>query len=122
MSVKPNFYYEIHFQDFEPSPAVREDIEKYLGKLSKLYDRIVSCTVVVKAPHRHGRYRYFNVDVDLVIPGHHLAVSRDPEKDDAHTDIHVAIRDAFTRLRRQLKRTVEHWQDHSHKQEVASGA
>lgn len=64
----------------------------------------MSCRVVVRAPHRHQRKgRLYHVSVDLKVPGHEIAVTRDPPQHHAHQDIYVAIRDAFDAAIRRLE-------------------
>jgi hypothetical protein len=42
------------------------------------------------------------VRIDIHVPGEELLVNKDGSKDPAHTDIYVAIRDAFDAAARQL--------------------
>ncbi len=54
---------------------------------------------MVEAPHRHHQHGVqFNVRIDITVPGGEVVVKREP-----HTDIYVAIRDAFIAARRQLQ-------------------
>lgn len=73
-------------------------IRKKAAKLEALFDNLVSCRVMVEAPHRHKHQGLlYNVRIDLTMPGRELVVKREP-----HEDIYVAIRDAFDAARRQL--------------------
>lgn len=95
---------QITFKDFSPTEAVEEDIRRYASKLDEVHDRITSCRVVVAAPHRsHKHGKHYRVGIDLTVPGHEIAVTRDPAAADAHEDLHVAIRDSFAAARRQLQ-------------------
>lgn len=111
MNEKPSFHYEISFPDFEPSEAVRTDVERYLAKVENLYDRVVSCHVSIRAPHQRQRVHIYHVTIVLEIPGEDVVVSHEPEKDMSHADIHVAIRDAFNALTRQLRKRVKSRQE-----------
>ncbi|HXH03029.1 MAG TPA: HPF/RaiA family ribosome-associated protein [Candidatus Competibacteraceae bacterium] len=94
---------QITFRDMPPSPAVEAKIREKVAKLEQFYDRIMSCRVVVEAPHRHHHQgKLYRISIDLTVPGGELAVSRNSPQDHAHEDIYVAIRDAFDALRRQL--------------------
>jgi ribosome-associated translation inhibitor RaiA len=42
------------------------------------------------------------VRIDIHVPGEELVVTRDGSKNPAHTDVYVAIRDAFDAAARQL--------------------
>ncbi len=86
------------------SPAVEASIERWLARLEHVHERIEFCAVVVDKPcrrHRHGAP--FHVRITLAIPDHTISVSHDPDRDEGHTDVYVAIADAFRAARRQLE-------------------
>jgi ribosomal subunit interface protein len=94
---------EIAFKNMERSDAVEARIrEKAEKKLERFAGRITSCRVVVEAPHRHQHQgNCFDVRIDIHVPGEELVVTRE-STDPAHTDVYVAIRDAFDAAVRQL--------------------
>jgi cold shock CspA family protein/ribosome-associated translation inhibitor RaiA len=95
---------QITFRDMPPSPAVQARIRELADKLDHFHERIMSCRVVVRAPHRHHhKGRLYHVSIDLKVPGHEIAVNRDPPEHHAHEDIYVAVRDAFDALARRLE-------------------
>jgi ribosomal subunit interface protein len=95
---------QITFRNMGPSPAMETQIRQRLDELNHLFDRITGCRVVVEAAHRHQRKgRIYHVRVDLSVPGNEIVVKRDPPEHHAHEDMHVAIRDAFDAVRRQLE-------------------
>lgn len=97
---------QITFSNMTPSDAVRGRIEELATKLSRFHDRIMSCRVVVRAPNRGQRSgRLYHVSIDLKLPGHEIAINRDPPQDRTHEDIYVAIRDAFNALVRRIEDT-----------------
>ena len=95
---------EIAFKNMEKSDAVEARIrEKAEKKLERFAGRITSCRVVVEAPHRHQHQgNCFDVRIDIHVPGEELVVTRE-STDPAHTDVYVAIRDAFDAVVRQLE-------------------
>lgn len=97
------FPYEISFKDMAPSDAIRFQIVQYLAKLSRMSQRITGCRVIVQLPHRRSGNRYFHIHAALDLPGKRLAVSREPEMKDEHTDIRTAISATFHKLGRQLE-------------------
>ena len=97
------FPYEISFKDTESSDAIRFQIEQYLAKLSRLFDRITDCRVVVSIPHKRSGNRFFHVHATMDLPGKRIAVSREPEVKDEHTEIHTAISSTFHKLTRQME-------------------
>lgn len=102
------FQYEIKFPDFEASDFVYNAIVDRIEKLEKFYDRIIRCEVFVRAPHKHSKTRIYHIQIRLTLPGKEIIVNREREKDLAHQDIYVAIRDAFNALTRQLESYVRH--------------
>ncbi len=97
------FSYDIRFDDCEPSAAVRFEIEKQLSRLSRFFNRITDCRVGVRIPHKRGGNRIFHINIQLDVPGKRIAVNRQPELRDDHSEIHLAIHDAFHKLTRQLE-------------------
>jgi cold shock CspA family protein len=125
---------KITFRDMAPSPAIEANIREKAAKLDSLYDRIMSCRVIVESPHRHHhKGKTYEVRIDLTVPGGELVINRapkrlaaaklnrraepeknftelhEPSKHAAHEDVYVAIRDAFNAAGRKL-------QDHARRQ------
>lgn len=107
MNNVPSFRYQIDFADFQPSDTVKTDIENNMAKLERLFGRIIFCHVSVRAPHLHKRKHIYHINIQLKIPGADLSVNHEPAKNMAHSDIHLAIRDAFKALHRQLEKKVK---------------
>jgi ribosome-associated translation inhibitor RaiA len=96
---------QITFRGLPHSAAIAADIEGYAHKLERLGSRISRCKVVVEAPHQHQHQgRMYAVRVDLRMPRGEFAASRNSDADHSHEDLHVAVRDAFVALERQLTR------------------
>lgn len=90
---------QITARDLPLTEAIESAIRSKAEKLAQFFDRITSCRVVVCAPHRHHhKGKSYHVDIDLRVPGAELVVKREP-----HTDLYVAIRDAFDAAKRQLQ-------------------
>lgn len=90
---------QITFRDIEHSEALETHIREKAGKLETFFDPIMSCRVVVEMPHQHKHQgRFFNVRVDIGVPGSEIVVNRDK-----HEDVYVALRDAFDAAKRQLE-------------------
>lgn len=99
MEVEP----QISFKGMDSSPAIEARIRERIGRLSRFHDRIISCNVVIEAPHVHGRKgRIYHVRLDITVPGSEIVVNREPEANAAHEDVYVAIRDSFNAAQRQL--------------------
>jgi cold shock CspA family protein len=107
---------------------VEKAIQERAAKLNSFYKRIMSCRVLLEAPHRHHRTgKLYHVRIDLTLPGGEIVVKHEPKrlKDEsartgstpevllaeaheptkyaAHEDVYVAIRDAFDAARRKLQ-------------------
>ncbi len=95
---------QITFRDMEESEALEPIIREKAAKLEQFYDGIISCRVVVEAPHRrHNKGNHFHVTIDLSVPGGELIADRDPSKASSHEDVQIALRDAFSAVTRELK-------------------
>ena len=96
---------QITFRDMEPSAAVEERIREKAGQLEQYHGNIISCRVMVEAPHGHKHQgKLFQVRIDLGVPDGELVVTHaHHHKDHAHEDVYVAIRDAFDAMKRQLE-------------------
>jgi len=119
---------KITFRDIAPSKAIEDNIRERADKLDSLYDGIMSCRVIVEAPHRHHhKGKAYVVRIDMAVPGGELVINRAPKrlaaakadrpeeletnlaenhkpsKHAAHEDLYVAIRDAFNAAGRKLQ-------------------
>ena len=115
---------QITFRNIPPSEAIENNVREKAAKLDSLYDGIVSCRVIVEAPHRHHhKGKAYQVSIDITVPGGEIVVNRapkrldgprpeelenlieshEPSKHGAHEDLYVAIRDAFNAATRQLQ-------------------
>lgn len=104
---------QISFRGLPHSDAIEARVREKAEWLENFHDRIMSCRVVVEAPHRHQhKGKLYNVRVDVTVPGTELVANRAPGEHQAHQDVYVAIRDAFEAMRRQLE---EHSRRHQGK-------
>lgn len=94
---------EMSFREMPPNEQLETEIRDRVAKLEEFYDRITSCHVIVEASRRHQTGNLYQVRIHLAVPGRELVVDRQPGDIHAHTDVNVAIRDAFKAVRRQLQ-------------------
>ncbi len=95
---------ELSFHNMDKSPSAEAEVRRKVDKLERYFERIVGCRVVVEAPHRHHRKgRHYAVRIEISVPGDKILVDRQGPKDQAHQDLHVAIRDAFNAAYRRLE-------------------
>jgi cold shock CspA family protein/ribosome-associated translation inhibitor RaiA len=94
---------QISFRNMDKSEAVEEIIRVHAARLEKHSRDLLRCDVMVERPHHnHRRGNVFHVRIRLTLPGGEIAVGRDPERNHAHEDLPVAVRDAFRAARREL--------------------
>lgn len=96
---------QVSFKNMDRSESVEMSIQKKVAKLERVYDGVTSCHVYVEAPHKHHRKgNHYEVRIEVHVPGTDLAVSNRPGDVNTHEDLHIALRDAFNAIERQLKR------------------
>lgn len=89
---------QISSRNLSLSDAAMETIKQKAEKLETFCSQVMSCRVMVEAPHRHKSHgMLYNVRLDITVPGSELVVRREPNE-----DLYVAIRDAFDAARKQL--------------------
>ncbi|NQV46767.1 MAG: ribosome-associated translation inhibitor RaiA [Rhodospirillaceae bacterium] len=102
---------QVVFHGMDHSDAVEANIAKEIEKLEKIYGRITNCRVTVESPHRsHRKGSRFDVGIHLALPGSSMDVraGNNPK----HSDIHIAVSDAFGSLARKLKEHHDRQNDH----------
>ena len=96
--------YKIICRDFNLSPSIEDSVQEHLEKVERLWDRILQCEVVIALPHqRHQRGKIYHVRLEFRVPGKDIIVNREPERNDAHADFFVALKDAFRAAERLIK-------------------
>ncbi|MGO8915504.1 MAG: HPF/RaiA family ribosome-associated protein [Stellaceae bacterium] len=111
---------QITFRGMGPSEAIEARIRERAEELTRFYDRITRCHVVVESGHHHHhKGRLYHVRVNLAVPGSEIVVKRDPSEHHAHEDVYVAIRDSFDAVRRQLEDHVRRTRGQSKMHEAA---
>jgi ribosome-associated translation inhibitor RaiA len=99
---------QVTFHGLPVSEAVEQDVRHSAAELEAEFPRLVSCHVSIELPHRHQQHgRRYRVRVDAAVPGFHAVAGHAAAEDPSHEDVHVAIRDAFRAVRRQLAESVE---------------
>jgi len=95
---------QITFHDVDKSDALEEKIREAASKLDQFHENIMSCRVVVEAPHRrHRTGTLYHIRIDVSVPGKELVVDREPGDRNTHEDPYVVVRDAFDAMERKVK-------------------
>ena len=98
------FPVEITFHRMQPSVAIESRIREKAAKLERFYDRIMSCHVVVEAPHaHHHKGKLYHVTISIQVPQSQVVVNREQHANHAHEDLFVAMRDSFDAAQRKLE-------------------
>jgi len=95
---------KLTFDGVDPSPALSADIERYASRLARFVPDLLGCEVTVsrsESSHKQGN-RYL-VRVRGKLKDGWLEAGRTPNADRSHSDPHIAVRDSFDALQRQLE-------------------
>ena len=93
---------QVVFHGMDHSDAIETRITEEMEKLEKIYSRITDCRVTVESPHRsHRKGTLFDIGIHLSLPG--TAVDIRSNNNPAHSDIYVAVHDAFDTLASKLR-------------------
>jgi hypothetical protein len=96
--------FTVVFHNCDRSDAVQARAEQLLGKLAQFQPAIMHGTMTIEGRHRHHHQgNLYHVTLHLHLPGRDIAVSHDPERNHAHEDVYVSMRDACEAARRQLE-------------------
>ncbi len=99
---------QITFKDMKHSDAIEAKVIEKAQKLEQFSKDIISCRVVIEEPHKnHQQGNLFSITIDVAVPNHEIVASKHSDKNHAHEDMYVAIRDAFDAVRRQLQDLVQ---------------
>lgn len=98
----PQVPLQLTVRHMPPSDAVETLVRDKVDKLEEFYPALISCRVVIeKEALHHQQGQRFNVRLDLRVPGHEFATTREH-----HEDFDIAIREAFDVARRWLEDVV----------------
>jgi ribosome-associated translation inhibitor RaiA len=109
---------EISFHGLERSDAVEARVREKFKRIESHFDRITHARVVIEAPKRRvSRAKIFSVRIEVGIPGGNpIVASYEPNDENGHTDVMLAIRDAFAAATRQVNERADQM-DHPAKRE-----
>jgi ribosome-associated translation inhibitor RaiA len=97
------------------SSALDAHVRLRAEKLEHLFDRVVSCHVVVElAGHHHRGGDRFHVSINLGLPGHEILVGRATSNEEEPDTASVAVDRAFDDAERELEDWVRHQRTRRH--------
>ena len=98
----------ISFRDIEHSDAVEQQIREKADKLTSVFDDITGIRAVVAMPHNHSyKGRLAHVSLEVGLPGETVAITHDNHDNSDHENMYVAVRDAFDKAHRKIRKIHE---------------
>jgi len=96
---------EITYRDVEKTDAIAALIQEKLAKLERLCSYISSCQIAIEKIHdRPSHGSPYRVRIDLTLPpSHELVADSNPSDVQQYVALDTVIRDAFSKMERQLK-------------------
>lgn len=94
---------EVAFRGLEPTDALKARILEGIEDLEEVYDRLVSCRVMVEdtTAARHSG-KLYRVRLEISVPNQTVVVDRTPKQADDVRDVYQAVKHAFDIARRKL--------------------
>jgi len=93
---------EVRFLGLPHSAALDSVTRAKAAALDRLRGDLQACRVTIELAHKHRHQgREFAVRIELTLPGRTLTVNRVHDE-----DVHLALRDAFDDMRRQVEGSV----------------
>jgi cold shock CspA family protein/ribosome-associated translation inhibitor RaiA len=116
---------QVSFRKVRKTPAIEDLIRAQTAKLERACDHIVGCKIAIEKPQKHQRSgNPFRIRISVTVPPEHeLVVTRESSEGDLHEQLPTVIRDAFSAMRRQLRKLVEkqHGDVKNHPEQQAGG-
>ncbi len=95
---------EISFRNMDASDAVEARVRELAEKLERYHDQIMACKILIEASHKHKhKGGVYHVRLDITVPGNEFVINRESHQNKSHTDVYVAVRDAFNAAYRKLE-------------------
>lgn len=92
------------FRNIERSELLVSMIEAKCRKLERFYPQIISTHVMVELPHRHHRHgNFFDVKVEVTVPGQRLVISHSPGQGEKHQALDKTLKDTFQAMSRRIE-------------------
>jgi ribosomal subunit interface protein len=114
---------QITFRSIAHSDAFATHVSRRAEKLERLFDRIVSCHVVLEhAGHHRSRGELYRVTINLGLPGHEILVSHAPSEHGFLDDARETADRAFDQVERELEDWVKRRREESHHPSIAGAA
>lgn len=98
------FPLQITFRHMPASRIFENRIRELARRLERFSAHIISCQVVIQAPHQHQQQgTLFDVHINLTVPDRVIAIQRTHAGAPSHADPYVSLRDSFSAAKRKLQ-------------------
>jgi ribosomal subunit interface protein len=95
---------QLTFRSIPHSDALATHVQRRAEKVERLFDRVISCHVVVEREgHHQSRGERFRVTVHLDLPGHEIFVSHASSEKGSADDARETADRAFDEVERQVE-------------------
>lgn len=97
---------QLTFRGMSTSPALETEVRRRASKLERHFPHVhfTNCHVLIESVNSEQKLgRIYRVRIDLTIPGTEISATRESGLGHEHWDVHVALRDAFLAVMRQLE-------------------
>jgi ribosome-associated translation inhibitor RaiA len=95
---------EVKFRHMPSSETIEASVREHAAKLDRFHPHLTSCRVMIEALHAgHHDGTAFHVRIDVTVPDHELVATSESPPQRSHEDVHVAVREAFDAIRRELQ-------------------
>ncbi|WP_395674567.1 HPF/RaiA family ribosome-associated protein [Inquilinus sp.] len=95
---------QLSFKNIEGSDAVKSIVRDRVGRLDRLYPKLIGCRVVIEAPHRsaQGARPPLGISVEAEIPGKPLIVVKEMEERHSPREHAAVVNRSFDVVERKL--------------------
>ena len=98
---------QLTFRNIEASERLELYVRERAAKLDNFCKTIISCRVVLEAPHKHKHKGcLYHASIEVTLPKETITVNREPDLHQAHQDLQVVVWDTFDAVQRQLRNRV----------------
>lgn len=94
---------QITFHNMDPSEAIEARIREKVAKLDSFYRHIISCRVVVEAPHHQPHKASLAIVIETKVRGKDLVAKRERRHHASRDDAYLVINEVFDAAHRQLE-------------------
>ena len=100
----PQIPTQVSFRNMDKPMGVEERVLENVEALGRFHANITGCRVMIeRRNHRHRTGDFFQVRIDVTVPGAELVVNHEPAQDRADEALTVTVRAAFDEIRRRIE-------------------